>query len=335
MSLSTEEANELLPDKPTKAISDPARLKYLGIGQPKWGKTTWFCDIPDSILLAFEEGHAFHETHKIIIDSWDRPYSEKKNGWLVDDDGNRHTSLVEAVEAIIASDKFNFVTIDTADMAAKMCLDYHYQKLGVTHAQDAGDYGKGWDVTLTQPFRRQIGQLMKAGRGLGFITHSQVITKKVGKSEVSRHETTLPSQVQKFLHTQADIILHCKFGKHYKDQPERDRVIILDGSDEILAGSRVRGIKMPRRFIVDPEHPWKQWEGFFKDAKNVDRATAYYEARMRGKDVDDLEDVPTVSEPAPEPEATEADDGGKRVKGAAQRRAAKVATLQDSKHKNK
>jgi hypothetical protein len=200
-----------------------------------------------------------------------------------------------------------------------MCLDYHYEKLGVSHAQDAGEYGKGWDITLTQPFRRAVGQLMKASRGIGFITHSQVITKKVGRTEVSRHETTLPSQVQRFLHTQADIILHAKFGKHYKDREERDRVIILDGSDEILAGSRVRGIKMPRRFIVDPVKPWEQWASFFNDPAAVDRAVKYYEARMAGRDVDDLEEAPKISETATDVATTEtATTSGK------------VATLQDT-----
>lgn len=321
MSLTLEEANELLPNTPTKAVTNPKRLKYLAIGQPKWGKTTFFCAVPNSILLAFEEGHAFHETHKILIDAWDRPYSEKKEGWWIDEDGNRHAGFLEAVEAIVASDKFDFVIIDTVDMAAKMCLDYHYEKLGVSHASEAGDYGKGWDLALTQPFRRAVGMLMKAGRGIGFITHSQVITRKVGKTEISRHESTLPSQVQRFLHTQADIILHAKFGKHYKDRPERDRVIILDGSDEILAGSRVRGIEMPRRFIVDPEKPWEQWASFFTDPKAVRQAVKYYEARMAGKDVDDTEEAPIISEPAEPAETETATTSGNN----------KVATLQDRK----
>lgn len=292
MKLTTEEANELLPDAPTKALTNPVRLKYLLIGQPKWGKTTFFCAIPNSILLAFEEGHAFHETHKVIIDAWDRPLSERNEGWIIDDDGNRHAGFMEAVDAIVASDRFDFVIIDTADMAAKMCLDYHYERAGIKHASEAGDYGKGWDIMLTQPYRRAVGQLMKAGRGIGFITHSQVVTKKVGKTEISRLESTLPSQVQKFLHTQADLILHAKFGKHHKDRPERDRVMILDGSDEILAGSRVRGFDMPRRFIVDPQKPWDQWASFFSDPKCVKKAIEFYEARMRGQDVEDALDDP-------------------------------------------
>ena len=276
--LTTAEANELLPQEPTRAVRDPIRLKYLIIGQPKWGKTTFACSAPESLLLAFEEGHAFHETHKIVVDEWSRPFAER--GWATDDDGNRHTSLVEAVDAIMESDRFDLVILDTADMACKMCLDYHYKKLGVSHAQDAGDYGKGWDICLTQPFRQQIGRLMKSGRGIIFITHSQIITKKRGATEVTRAETTLPSQAQKFLHTQADVILHGSFGRKIKGEHDRDRVISLDGSNEILAGSRVRGLRLPSKFVVAPDNPWKQWASFFESDEAVDAAEEEYAIRM-------------------------------------------------------
>lgn len=294
--MDTKTANEILPDKPTMAIFKPTRLKYLVLGPPKWGKTTFLTAIPNSILLATEEGHAFHSTHKIVIDAWDKPRSDRGAG--VDDDGNTHLSMVEAVEALMASDKFDFVIIDTADMAAKMCLDWFYKKFGVNHASEAGDYGKGWDQCLTQPFRQVIGQLMKSGRGIGFITHTNTITKKVGKTEVTRTETTLPSQVQKFLHTQADVILHGNFGRRRVGMMDRDRVISMDGSNEILAGSRVRGIHLPAKFIVDPDKPWEQWVSFFENPKAVAAAEKEYNEKvLKGKGA-----VAEEAEPEPEPE---------------------------------
>lgn len=222
----------------------------------------------------------FHETHKIIIDSWG-----KTEGPGVDGDGNTHMSMVEAVEAIVASDRFQFIVIDTADMAAKMCLDFHYKKFGVNHASEAGDYGKGWDLCLTQPFRQQVGQLMKSGRGILFITHTGVVTKKIGNTEQSRQETTLPSQVQKFLHTQADLIVHGNFGKLRKGMRDRDRIISLDGTNEILAGSRVRGINMPKKYIVSPDDPWTQLESFFTDPKAAAKAEEqFHNLVVLGKD---------------------------------------------------
>lgn len=273
--LSLEEANKLLPTKPTQAPTDARRLKYLTIGPPKWGKTTLGCSCPDSILLATEEGHMFHSAHKIIIDAWKKPRGEQGLG--IDDDGNHHLSLEEAVDAICASDKYQFVTMDTVDMAAKMCLDFHYGLYGVKHATEAGDYGRGWDLCLSQPFRQIITKLMKSGRGIMFITHTNLVEKKVGTATMSRWETTLPSQVQKFLHTQADVILHCSFGKKRKRMDERDRIISMDGSNEILAGSRIRGVKLPKKYIVDPDNSWGQWAGFFSDPKTVAKADLDYQ----------------------------------------------------------
>lgn len=293
--MTEKEANELLPSLPTKTPTDARRLKYLIIGPPKWGKTTFGCSAPDSVLFAFEEGHAFHETHKVIIDAW-----AGSEPWE-DEDGNTHLAFEDAVEAICASNRFQFVVMDTADMAAKMCLDYHYKKYRVNHASDAGDYGKGWDLCLTQPFRQQISKLMKSGRGIAFITHTNIVEKKVGNVTQSRAETTLPSQVQKLLHTQADLILHGNFGKKRRGMLERDRIISLDGSNEILAGSRVRGIVLPKKFIVDPLTPWEQWASFFTDPKAVEKADQQYvDLVLGGKEAEELAAAPevkTISEP--------------------------------------
>lgn len=258
----------------------------------------------------------FHETHKVIIDSWG-----VREGKGVDDDGNTHLSMVEAVEAIVASDRFKFVIIDTADMAAKLCLDYHYKKLGVNHASEAGDYGKGWDLCLTQPFRREIGQIMKSGRGVMFITHTSLVTKKVGNTEQSRWETTLPSQVQKFLHTQADVILHGSFGKLRPGMQERDRIISMDGTNEILAGTRIRAIHLPKRYVVDPENPWKQWETFFTDKKATEKAEQEFLKFMgvASKEVAAEPIKPTISDAA-EAEAEPPKKAPQRAQRAGQRR---------------
>lgn len=273
--LTLEQANSILPQQKTLSIIQPNRYKYLWIGPPKWGKTTTACSIPDSILLAFEEGHAFTETFKIIIDCWDRPFKEKQEGVGEDEDGNLHMSLAEAVDLICASDRFQHVVFDTADMAAKMCVDYWCKQLKVSHPADAGDFGKGFALTLGDPFRRMIGPLIKSGRGLSFITHTKWVERKIGKETIGKWESSLPNQVQGFLHTQADLILHGRFGKHRKGEDERDRIVSLDASEGLIAGSRVRiGGKpwpIPKNFILDPNDGWAQWAGFFP-TDNTDEA---------------------------------------------------------------
>lgn len=312
-----EEANALLPQGPSSIVANPEILKYLFIALPKWGKTTWATSPPDSLLLAFEEGHLFHSAHKIVMTAWDRPPSERNAGWGEDENGLKYTSFVEAVSAIIASDRFPMIAIDTADMMCKMCLDYHYIKEKVRHASEAGDYGKGWDITLTQPVRQQVGRLMKSGRGVIFITHSQVVEKKKGNTVTVREETSLPSQVQKFLHTQADVIFHGSFGKRAPGAYERDRIISLDGSNEVLAGSRVRDVRLPKRFIVDEQDPWSQWVSFFSDPAAVKAAEAEYTRRM-GIDLGVTEAQPkaaTISEPTTEEEETPPSKASRKQRG--------------------
>jgi hypothetical protein len=282
-----EEADKLLPDKPTQAVTDPTHLNYFLLGPPKWGKTSFACDAPKSILLATEQGHSFHSTTKLIIDCWDYKSREERTerAWAKDSDGNTHTSMVLAAEALESSSKYDFIIIDTADMAAKMCSDFHLDKRGVEHASDAGDWGKGWEVTLAKPFREVFNKLAKSGRGMCFISHLKWIEKqKKGVTIVARWESTLPSAVQHLLHTQADVILHAKFGKKRKGMRERDRIFVLDGSDDILAGSRVRGVRLPMQYIVDPEHPWKQFANFFEDEESVIKAEKEFLKAEAGPD---------------------------------------------------
>lgn len=304
-----EIANLLLPQKPTESIRRPERLKYLIIAPPKWGKTTLFSGVEDSVLLAFEEGHAFVSTHKIIIDQWDRPSKEKLEslkvaqdggivGWGVDEDGNPHTSMQEAMEAIIASDRFQFVIFDTADMMTKMCTDYHCKARGVSHPSEAGDFGRGYDVTITNPLRQMIGPIIKSGRGVAFITHTKLVTKKVGATETSKWETTLPSQAQHFLHTQADVILYGSFGKRRPGMDDRDRILSLDGSNETIAGTRVKKAvaHLPKKFIVDPDEPWTQWANFFDDPEAAAREDARFNELVLGKKAKEVEEVVAQAE---------------------------------------
>lgn len=268
MPLTTAEANAILPQAPTRGIIRPERLKYLIIGPPKFGKTTTATMIPNAVLLAFEEGHAFTECFKIIIDQWDRPFAEKQLGVGQDEDGNLHMSLAEAVELICASDRFDHVIFDTADMAARMCVDFWCAKLKVAHPADAGDFGKGFALTLTDPFRRMIGPLIKSGRGMSFTSHSKFVERKTGNVVTSaKWESTLPSQAQAFLHSQVDVIWHGKFGKMRPGQDERDRILSTDASQELMAGSRVRIDNelwpIPKSFILDPVAGWEQWSSFF------------------------------------------------------------------------
>lgn len=269
--MTRREANALLPDKATTWKIRPNLLVFLLIGPPKWGKTKFFMDNPNALLLAFETGHRFRRGHKIEIVSWkDRRWDIEK-----DEEGVPRMTADQALDVLEATDKYNFVIMDTVDMAAKMCQDYECGKRQVEHPSDAGDFGKGWDVTLNGPMRKYILRVLKTGRGVGLITHTKVEIARYTSGEQARKESTMPAGVGRFCVSQADIMLHGELGKKRSPNKVRDRILVCEGDLDTLAGNR-SDAPLPERFIVDPEHPWTQFCKFFTDPKAVEIAERQY-----------------------------------------------------------
>lgn len=280
--MTEDDAKELLPTKPHTIAFSPERLKYLMIAPPKWGKTTFFGGCPNCLLLAFEAGYGFVECPKIVITSWDRSYKSRKEGWEEDEDGLVYTSAMEALEALEQHCPYSMIVIDTVDMASKLCTDYNMELARVQHPSEGGDFGRGWAVLQTDPFRRFYNRLVKLGVGVAAITHSNERTDKdkFGRDRF-RRDTSLPTGIQKFIHAQADVIMHGFKPQSRKLTREGVRYISFDGSDEVLAGSRIKRVFIPNRYIVaaptdtDDSLPWKQWVSFFKDnpsaGKKADR----------------------------------------------------------------
>lgn len=253
----------MLPTTNRKTIVDPAELVYMAISTPKWGKTTFFCDFPEALLIAFERGFQFQKTPTVFIVSW----HDKEFVPYVDKKGIMYMTMTQLMKTLVASDKYKFLIFDTADMAAKKCTDYYLNKHRWQHASDGGDYGRGYDIVQNTPFRQMVGALMATGRGLAFTTHQQINETKVGKkqnkSAFAKKETSLPGGIYKFLHTQADVILHGHYGQRQEGNKFRDRIWQTEGDEEVLAGNRSREIYLPAKYVVDPERPFAQWAEFF------------------------------------------------------------------------
>lgn len=269
--MTRKEANKILPDKPLISKITPQALVMLLIGPPKWGKTAFGMSNPDAILLGFEEGSKFQRGYKISIDKW----HEKNYDIWMDQDKVNHMTCLQAVDALEATDRYNMVILDTADMMAKMCMDYHCDKLGVEHPQDAGDYGKGWDVTLNSPMRKMILRILKTGRGVLMLTHTKLEIARFTSGERARKESTLPSGVKRFVESQADIIMHGELGRKRGGNRLRDRILVCEGDMDTLAGSRAGNI-FPERYIVKPKDQWKQFCEFFSNPKAAELAEREY-----------------------------------------------------------
>jgi len=301
---SEEEADSFLPDGKSKIENlDPRQLIYTLIAEPKWGKTTFFCDFEDALLVAFEQGHAFQEVAKVIIDAWD---VKKSDGPYKDDNGEIHMTVMELVATLQGSSKYKFIIFDTADMAAKMCLDYHLPLYNMTHPSDQS-FGKGYDIAQNQPFRAAVNAIMRTGRGIGFITHSKIKSTTFAAGEKSKKETSLPGGIQHLIITQSDIVMHGEFGRKLKGSAERDRVVRLKGDAETLAGGRAnkKFISLPEKFVLDTENQYSQWSSFFTDRTAADRE--YKNFLIRTKQLDESEaetEIPAEVTSEEQPAAT-------------------------------
>jgi hypothetical protein len=114
-------------------------------------------------------------------------------------------------------------------------------------------------------------RLVKLGIGVAAITHTKEKTDEKFSNSRPKKETSLPGGVQHFIHTQSDCIMHGDFCRRRKGHKERDRYISFDGSSELMAGTRIRKVYIPNKYIVTPPSrtddslPWKQWQSFFTD----------------------------------------------------------------------
>lgn len=262
-----------LPTEKTSGIANPEAQRILFVTPPGWGKTDWIGSIPDVLYLACEEGHTFISAFKIVIDSWDHRVGKEKPPYK-DQEGNTHMSFMQALDEIERTDRFCIIAIDTVDSLVKMCLDFFYGKHKADHADDIGEYGKGWDIAQNTPFRRAFNRLAKSGRGLIFTTHQNVVEHQFKKGKKSKKETTLPSGIYRLLFAQVGIIFHGVFGDKRKGNRHTDRIVVTEGSEDILAKNR--GGLMPAQFIVPPKGQWEQFKSFFTDKKNIIKAEAEY-----------------------------------------------------------
>lgn len=268
-----------LPTKPSPGVTRFEQGKYLIVAPPGWGKTELALSIPDLIMLCCEEGHKFVSGFKMVIDAWDGT-----DPWI-DGDGIQHCSFVTAVSLLIKDkEKFKMIGIDTVDALVKMLLDFTLGKKKAEHATDLGEYGKGWDVAQNSPFRRELNRIVKSGRGILAITHEEIKDKNLAKGPVSKKDTSLPTGIYKQIYGQFDIILHGKFGRMRKPNKTRDRLLISEGGEHMLAKNR--GGYFPPGFVVpqDMKKRWPMIEKFFQDEKA--RNKAFEEFEELGYDID-------------------------------------------------
>ena len=218
---------DLMNLEPVK-ISKDLKGKYVLIyGRPKIGKTTLAAEFPKNLLLAFEPGYnALNNKMVQPITRW-----------------AEFMTVINQLSRPEVQEKFDTITIDTADIAWDYCEKY----ICAANPKDNGEtpknladipWGKGYDLckkAYDDAFRR----IAMLGYGLVFISHEQIKNVKTEKGEeYQKIMPTLPDRPKLIVNRLVDIIAYLR-----ESLEDGKRYIYTRGNEKFEAGSRFALLK--------------------------------------------------------------------------------------------
>lgn len=218
---------DILSLEPT-TISKNLKGKYMLVyGEPKTGKTTLLSQFPKSLILAFEPGT--NALTSILV----QPILK----WT------DFKTVLKQLKNPKAQDKYDFIGIDTADVAYEMCEKYICSQCSdaANTYTNIGDipYGKGYSLCKKE-FSDCFREIAQLGYGLFFISHSTEKTFKNEKGEdYIRIVPALPTRPYDIINKMVDIIGYLRPIKN-TESGETTSYLFLRGDDRFLAGSRFK-----------------------------------------------------------------------------------------------
>lgn len=215
---------DILNLQPTK-ISRNLKGKFMLVyGEPKTGKTTLLSKLPHSLILAFEPGtNALNNIMVAPITKW-----------------TEFKGILKQLRAPAAQEKYDFIGIDTADIAYEMCEKYVCIQNGVENLGDI-PYGKGYAICKRE-FSDSFRELAQLGYGICFVSHSAEKQFKNEKGEdYTRIVPALPQRPYDVVNKMVDIIGYIRSIKNY-ETGESKTFLFFRGDDRFLAGSRFKYI---------------------------------------------------------------------------------------------
>ena len=196
----------------------------------KIGKTSLIASFPKSLIFSFEPGtNALDGIYKINITSW-------KDFKLA----------VKQLANDKVKEKFQFLGIDTVDIAFDLCEQYICSTNGV---QAIGDipYGGGWSK-LKKEFSKIFRDIAMMGYGIIFISHAQEKTIKENGEEYSRIIPSCPSIAANIVNKLVDFIIYIGIEYDGPEDETGERYMYFKGNKYMQAGSRFRYIPEKVKF---------------------------------------------------------------------------------------
>jgi hypothetical protein len=190
-------------------------LLILIYGYEKIGKTALAKQFKNPYFIFTEPGHRSldYPTHGDIVKDW--------------------AHLVKVVDAVVEHREFDFIIIDTADLAFDMCQHHVCKNLGIDHPSDE-EWGKGWDA-VRKEFARCMLKLQRSEKGVMYISHArEVEIKTLAGGKRNKTVPTMSNQAKSVLEPDCDVWACFD----YTDTGGRQ--IILKGNRDIAAGNRCK-----------------------------------------------------------------------------------------------
>lgn len=212
-------AIDILNIEPT-TISRDLKGKYICLfGNAKVGKTTFACNAPKNLLLAFEKGYNAISGVKVVdINKW----SDLK-------------LVLKQLERKEAQEMYNTITIDTVGLMWQMCEDYICVANGVQSISDI-PWGKGFSMCKRE-FENCLRKITKLGYGLIIIAHSEKRIEKVDDdNSIEIYSPNIPKRAADIVNQLVDIIGY--IGIEFDEKGESHRYLYTRATPTIMAGSR-------------------------------------------------------------------------------------------------
>lgn len=199
-----------LPTSKTPGEIDLRSAIVLLYGREGIGKTTLAAQFNDPFLILTEPGAKKLDAYKESATSW-----AEIEGW---------------VKAVLASDRFRTVVVDTADVAYEWCEGVVCRRLGIDDPGDEG-YAKGWKACRKE-FARVFQPLINSGRGVVFVSHeTEKQLKRRGGKEETRILPSVGKSAQRVIVPPADLVI-------YYGADEDGRYLQLEPDDMTFAKNR-------------------------------------------------------------------------------------------------
>ena len=206
--------------KPHKISKDLTSYTIYMYGPGGIGKTTFACEIPNSMLFAFEKGYgSLNVEMPVDITSW------------ADVRG-----ILRQLDDPEIKEKYHTIIFDTVDKAAALCEKYVCNQLEIESIGDGGWEKNGW-AKVKKEWESVLNTIQMKGYTLFFISHAKekVIKRKNG-TDYNQITPGCPNAYNEIVRNLVDIEAYATVDNGVR------KLIIRDPNDFIECKSRIKHI---------------------------------------------------------------------------------------------